>query len=132
MEHHTCKAVVVHCMDFRFQKALHRFFEEQYSEGYDNIIAAGGVKDMLDNKENSFVLGQIRLSLQLHEPREIVLVQHEDCGAYGGSAALGEQEMEFQKNQLKETEDFLVTQCSGVAVKKYIIKLSGDILAVEK
>lgn len=128
MSSHTCRAVVVHCIDFRFCKALNDFFEERYPEGYDNVVIAGGVKDIADHKKQSFALGQIGLSMRLHHPEEIVLVQHEDCGAYGGSAALGAGEMEFQKNQLKEAENFLAEQFPGAAVKKYFISLSQEIL----
>lgn len=132
MSGHTCRGVVVHCIDFRFCKALNDFFEEQYPEGYDNIVAAGGVKDIVDKKEQSFVLGQIRLSMKLHQPQEIVLVQHEDCGAYGGSATLGEGEKELQKNQLMLAEELLKKEFPAAVVKKHIALLSHDIIQIHE
>lgn len=128
MSGHTCRGVVVHCIDFRFCKTLNDFFEEQYPDGYDNVVVAGGVKDIVDAKERSFALGQIKLSLRLHSPEEIVLVQHEDCGAYGGSGALGEGERDFQKNQLLLAEAIIAKEFPGAVIKKYIVMLSQEII----
>lgn len=128
MSGHTCRGVVVHCIDFRFCKILNDFFEEQYPDGYDNVVVAGGVKDIVDAKEQSFTLGQIKLSARLHHPKEIVLVQHEDCGAYGGSGTLEEGERDFQKNQLLLAEEIIKKEFPGVVVKKYLALLSQDII----
>ncbi|MBI2647953.1 MAG: hypothetical protein HYW98_01245 [Candidatus Wildermuthbacteria bacterium] len=127
---HTCKAVVVHCIDFRFCRALNDFFEEEYPEGYDNVVIAGGVKDIVEKGDQSFALGQLKLSMRLHQPKEIVLVQHEDCGAYGGSAALGEDELEHQKTQLASASAILKKEFPDAVLKTYLILLSQEIITV--
>ncbi|MBI2121413.1 MAG: hypothetical protein HYU05_01810 [Candidatus Wildermuthbacteria bacterium] len=127
---HTCKAVVVHCIDFRFCRALNDFFEEKHPEGYDNVVIAGGVKDIVEKDDQSFALGQLKLSMRLHQPKEIVLVQHEDCGAYGGSAALGEDELEHQKTQLASASAILKKEFPDAVLKTYLILLSQEIITV--
>ena len=130
MTEHVCRAAVVHCIDFRFCRALDTFFEEQYPSGYDDVVIAGGVKDIVEKEDQSFALGQLKLSMRLHRPKEIVLVQHEDCGAYGGSATLGENELEHQKAQLASAAAILKKEFPDAVLKTYLILLSQEIIAV--
>ena len=128
---HHCEALVLHCIDFRFRKSLSKYLIECFPEGYDLIAVAGGVKRLLtDGTENNFLLDQLRISNRLHNPEKIVLLQHEDCGAYGGSKAFQDFEIEraFQKQELQKAEDFLKNHFSQ-KVEKYFAKLSGEIEA---
>ena len=130
-EKHTCEAVVLHCIDFRFRKSLYEFLMKRFPRGYDLISAAGSVKRLLqDGPDNNFVLEQLQTSDRLHSPQTIVLLQHEDCGAYGGSKAFQDFEVEraFQKQELQKAEDFLRNHFSQ-KVEKYFAKLSGEIEA---
>ena len=91
MEQHTCKALVLHCIDFRFRKSLAEFLEGKFGDSYDLVSVAGGVKSLVSAiEDNNFILEQIRISNKLHKPEVFILIQHEDCGAYGGSVAFGD------------------------------------------
>ena len=130
MSEHTCKALVIHCIDFRFRKSLAEFLEKRFGDSYDLVSVAGGVKRLVsDPLDNNFILEQIKISDTLHKPEVILLIQHEDCGAYGGSAALGDfsTEKEAQNQELEHAETLLKEQCSQ-PVEKYLARLSGEMI----
>lgn len=85
---HTCQALVISCMDFRLHDALRQWADAKYGPtGYDLVHLAGGAGACLKDDSQAVVLKQIELSQKLHSMTEVVLVNHWDCGAYGGSAA---------------------------------------------
>ena len=75
---HTCFALIVSCIDFRVQRAVEDWARKNLGAGkYDRAALAGGVKDF------PAVMNQIDLSAKLHGIKKVVLMNHEDCGAYG-------------------------------------------------
>ncbi len=77
MAHH-CAAVAVTCMDFRFQGFFEKWLNDTLGpRNYDRVSYAGGVKDW------EAVFPQIEISRRLHGVSKVILVNHEDCGAYG-------------------------------------------------
>lgn len=124
---HTCEAVVIHCIDFRFREILHAFLSSKFPQGYDLISIAGGVKELVEKEEKSFLFQQIQTSQKLHQPKFIVLIQHEDCGAYGGSKAFRNEEKEvaFQADQLGKGERILKASFPDCVIEKYIVFSSG-------
>ncbi|MBI2113217.1 MAG: hypothetical protein HYT50_01390 [Candidatus Wildermuthbacteria bacterium] len=128
---HTCKALVLHCIDFRFRKSLTNFLESKFGDSYDLVSVAGSVKSLVsDNPEGNFILEQMKISDKLHKPQTILLIQHEDCGAYGGSAAFGNdfsKEQEYQNAELEKAEALLKQQFSQ-PVETYLAKLAGEIV----
>ncbi|MCH7551944.1 hypothetical protein IIB49_00925 [Patescibacteria group bacterium] len=136
LAHEICDGTVLHCIDFRFREFLQDFLHKRFPESnYDLISVAGGVKELIaDNEKSSdFLLKQFNISVGLHNPSTFVLIQHEDCGAYGGSDALGEswEELEFQKKELLESAAFLKKHYPKTAVEMYFIDLSGKVTLVE-
>lgn len=75
---HRTEAVVATCIDFRFQEFIENWLHENVGIGkYDRISLAGGVKDLPN------VMEQLSVSVRLHNVRTAILMNHEDCGAYG-------------------------------------------------
>ena len=132
MQTETCEAVVAHCIDFRFRKVLNEYLMSRFPEGYDLISIAGGVKELVEKRDSSFVLQQLKISHNLHQPKIIVLIQHEDCGAYGGSKKFAgpEEEKEFQSDQLQKAEAILKEIFPDCAIEKYFALLSGEIVQI--
>ena len=78
MEKHRCKAIVVTCIDFRFQQYIEAWEKENLSEySFDKVALAGAIFDFFT------VIKQIDASHKLHGVKKVVLINHEDCGAYG-------------------------------------------------
>lgn len=87
---HTTQGALLTCIDFRFQEAFPQYMKQKGIEGYDRISVAGATKAFMDPKpesETEFVLNQFDISVGLHKVQDIVLMNHEDCGAYGGRDA---------------------------------------------
>jgi len=101
---HRCQAIVIACMDFRFQSSLAEALTKIGLESYDLVLLPGGGKALIDEVGRDLVLGAIDISQSKHHCNTVVVVNHVDCGAYGGSETLGtpEEEENFQTGQIKE------------------------------
>lgn len=78
MSDHSCEAVVVTCIDFRFQEFIKNWTSKNFApKSFDRVAIAGGVFDL------EYILKQVDISERLHHIKKVVLVNHEDCGAYG-------------------------------------------------
>ena len=104
---HHCEAAVIACMDFRFHRATVGFIENELGIiDYDLITEAGGVKGLAEDEK--VILDEIKkhldISLNLHHSKHIILVNHEDCGAYGGSKRWGDlkAEKKYHDDDLKK------------------------------
>jgi carbonic anhydrase len=111
---HTCEAVVVHCIDFRLQHFLNDWLEKRFGkQNYDRISWAGGVMEF------AIVKTQIQKSQQLHNVKKIILINHEDCGAYG---PMGTKERHV--SDLAYAEE--AVKSLYLQVEKYYLHLNGE------
>jgi carbonic anhydrase len=75
---HTCDAFIVSCIDFRFQKYVGAWLKKNMKgKTYDYVGFAGATKDL------KTILNQLDISVRLHHVHQVILIHHEDCGAYG-------------------------------------------------
>ena len=99
---HACKALIIHCIDFRFAKAIKKYLEDQNLFGDIDIVSvAGAVKNIVEPKERGhadFLMKQIDISKTLHDIKQVILMNHTDCGAYGGRTAFYSDEEELNKH----------------------------------
>lgn len=98
MAHHA-DALVIHCIDLRFQESIQKFLESKGAIGkFDRIAWPGTSKDL------ETVLKAAEVSFRLHEPGKVVLIEHEDCGAYGedNSESVHKEKAESLAGKLKE------------------------------
>jgi carbonic anhydrase len=112
--------VVVTCIDFRFQKNLENWARQNVGEGqYDRVSYAGSVKNWAD------VFEQIKLSKKLHDIKKVVLINHEDCGAYGAEGT-----MERHSGDLKRAHDTVKREFPELSVELYVAMLDGSMTVV--
>jgi carbonic anhydrase len=79
---HTADAMIIHCMDFRFQDPFKEFEKRQnFPNGCDHVVLAGGVKDAKEVDKH------VDLGVGLHNIKKILLVNHRTCGVYGPDLA---------------------------------------------
>lgn len=116
MSAHTCDACVVSCIDFRLQKHLCQW-TDKYLAGktFDFIRLAGA------SKELEIILKQIDISFRLHKITEVVLIQHEDCGAYGNENA-----HEEQIKDLKKAREKILEKYPHFKIDLYYLYLNGE------
>jgi carbonic anhydrase len=97
---HTCSALIVTCMDFRFQKQIFEFLQGLGLTGqYDLYSSAGSQKNFLDYATRENALKQVELSSKLHGISSVYLFAHWDCGGYGGSKAFSSDQEQKQRYQ---------------------------------
>ncbi len=114
MPHH-CQAIVVHCIDFRFQKHLNEWLEEHVGHGnYDRVSWAGGVLDL------EGVLEQVGIAVRLHNIRQAILINHEDCGAYGAAGTV-----ERHARDLQRAAEEIKRKHPHLAIELYYLRLDG-------
>jgi hypothetical protein len=75
---HTCWAVFVSCMDFRFRARLNEFCNDVFGErNYDEVTLAGS-----GGVELSTAVNHIMISITRHHARKVVVLAHEQCAMY--------------------------------------------------
>ncbi|MBT3336928.1 MAG: hypothetical protein HN855_00370 [Anaerolineae bacterium] len=116
-EKHITDAIVVHCIDFRFQKYINNWISENIGEeNYDRLSIAGSVFDF------ETVFKQVQLSGRLHEIKKAIFINHEDCGAYGT-----EGNKERHAADLCAAREGLDERCArDLAVELYYLHLDGE------
>ncbi len=116
MNNHNCEAVVITCIDFRFQPYIDIWIKENLgTKNHDRVALAGGVKNL------EAILEQIEISNRLHHIKKVILVNHEDCGAYGeaGTAQKHTEDLKGGAAKIKE-------QWPNLEVDTYYLHLNGN------
>lgn len=103
---HSCEAVVLCCIDFRFWRETLEFSEKKLGlSSFDFPSLPGSAKAINEGQE--LALGCVSVPCDLHHVKKIVIVNHSDCGAYGGSAKFGgdiEAEQKFHEGELRKAK----------------------------
>ncbi len=103
---HQCAAVVLTCIDFRFWRETLEFVEKKLRlESFDFPSLPGAAKAINEGQELAWDC--LDVSCRLHQVEKIVIVNHSDCGAYGGKQKFGgnrEKEEVFHRKELKKAE----------------------------
>lgn len=112
---HDCKDLIVTCIDYRLQRYILSHLRLNHRHGtYDRVSLAGGVHDL------KYVLGQVDISKQLHHINRVVLVNHEDCGAYGEEGTL-----EQHTKDLHRARAQILKKHPDLKVEAYFLHLDG-------
>lgn len=112
---HTTDAIVVHCIDFRFQKFVSDWLDKNLGDlHYDRVALAGGIFDLYT------ILKQVSISDRLHKIKKVILLNHEDCGAYGVEGT-----HERHVSDLMAAENVIEKLYPHLDVETYYIHLDG-------
>ncbi|OGE28746.1 hypothetical protein A2867_04675 [Candidatus Daviesbacteria bacterium RIFCSPHIGHO2_01_FULL_40_11] len=115
MNNHSCAAIIVTCIDFRFQEYINNWIAKSFQpKTFDRVAFAGGVKSL------DIILGQIEISHRLHHIKKVILINHEDCGAYGETGT-----PQRHAEDLKNAATSLKQQYPDIAVETYYLHLDG-------
>ncbi len=117
---HIANAIVVCCIDFRFQKFIRRFTDEKLpGKTFDLVGYAGSTKEL------DTVMGQIDISVRLHQITQAVLIHHEECGAYGAESTPKRHGADLQK-----AKNAILAKYPNLQVDLYYMKLDGSVEAI--
>lgn len=121
MSQHTCAAFVATCIDFRIQKTVEEWLNKNVGERqYDRVAWAGGILD-LDG-----ILKQLAISVRLHSVKKVILMNHEDCGAYGETG-----NFERHKADLSSAAKKVQSLYPALTVETYYVHLDGTVEQVD-
>ena len=137
MSHH-CKALIIHCIDFRLGKATKQYLEEQNLLGNCDIVSVAGAAKNIASPENDFerefLMKQIEISKKLHGITDVILMNHTDCGAYGGRSVFASSEEEKKKHfeDMEQAAEMILKKYPDVNVKKILADIddSGNVALV--
>lgn len=107
---HTCDVLVLSCIDFRFHQLLLEYVRRDLGVSrFDLVALAGGAKNLATPTKEWYeeaVLDNIGIAVRLHGIKRVVLTNHMDCGAYGGSEkfAASTEEIVFHEAELRKAE----------------------------
>jgi len=124
---HHCKNLLIRCMDFRFHRllddSLDRLFAEEGGFGdYDSPgIAGGASKSIIDPISCPIVFSAIDIAKEKHGIERVVIVDHIDCGAYGGSSQFADAslEEEFHRQKLFEAAEIIKKSYPNLKIALY-------------
>ncbi|MBI2330401.1 hypothetical protein HYU94_03345 [Candidatus Daviesbacteria bacterium] len=120
MSDHGCKAVIVTCIDFRFQEYINDWISENFPpKTFDRVAIAGGVFDV------TAVLKQVEISKRLHNIKKVVLINHEDCGAYGEAGTI-----QKHAEDLKNAANKIKNQYPDLEIDSYYLNLNSSFVNI--
>ena len=118
-------SVVVSCIDYRFWPGILPILQEKCGL-FDLVATAGGAKSFVSptKPENQIsLLENIETSIKLHNAKKLILTNHFDCGAYGGSENFHsrEEEISFQEKELRQAKIFAQEEFPKLKIESFII-----------
>ena len=128
---YVADAAVLCCFDYRIGTAVRKFLKKQGIERADMIVVAGGAKTLASPRndfERDFILGQVRMSIRLHQTGRVLVMSHSDCATYGGLAHFkGDQaaEASHHRSELLRAGELLTENFPSISVEPYFIKFDG-------
>jgi len=122
----NCLNTIVMCSDYRFIQVLIDWVNALGLLGKFDLIALPGSQKQSQSAEHFFcnALGTL---IDLHDPEQVILIAHRDCGAYGGSEKFTSwhEEREYYLHDLREASELIQKEFPGVAVQRFIINCDG-------
>jgi carbonic anhydrase len=133
---HTAKAMVITCMDFRLIDDAVKYLDAHgYNNNYDEFILAGASLGYNQTKFTAWTESldkHIELAEQLHQIKEVIVIDHMSCGAY---------KILYDKKTISETEETALhqenfvkfketikTKYPQLKVKTLLMKLNGEVV----
>jgi hypothetical protein len=127
---HTAQAVALTCIDFRFRKALHDFFENELNlYAVDHKANGGGVKMIVEEGPvREWIFKNFEIAFNLHKVDRVILINHQDCGAYGGKEAFASEEEEIRHHevQLRHAVSAIHAKFPDKQVEAYLAMIDAD------
>ena len=117
-------------MDFRFGEAIKSWLAENHLlNDCDLVSLAGASKGLVSPKnqaEPEIILRQIEISTSLHHITQVILMNHTDCGAYGGRDAFESTEAEHNQHVLdmKKAKAVILEKFPDLQVKIVLAKIN--------
>ncbi len=129
---HDCSTVIFHCIDFRFAADIKAYLEDENLLGDIDVVSiAGCVKNLVDPAKETdaeFVMRQLDISKRLHGVGRVVLMNHLDCGAYGGRKAFASAADEHARHadDLEKAKAMILAKYPDLEVQNVLAHIGDD------
>jgi carbonic anhydrase len=129
MNHH-CSTLLLSCIDFRLQHDLARWMDETgLTADYDHVAIAGACKSLVApevDRDRDFLLKQISIAASLHHISQVDVVNHQDCGAYGGSKAFAssQEEETHHAQEMAKAQEVISRAFPDLHIKKIYAQIN--------
>ena len=113
-----CENLVLMCIDFRFQVQAGELLRYAGYRDYDLVCLPGASKAISDASSRQTVFHAIEVALEAQKVKRLIIVDHADCRAYGGSEAFSspEEEEAFHAEALGEAEKIVRSRHGSLEV----------------
>jgi len=133
---HNCEAVVLTCIDFRFWRETLEFVEKELNlKDFDFPSLPGSAKAVNECiSGEDLAMSCIGVPIDLHHARTVVIVNHEDCGAYGGSKKFeGDKDAEqaFHEAELRKAKAIILEKYPDKNVVLVYARLTDEKDAID-
>lgn len=134
---HQAQAIALTCIDFRFRKALQEFFENELNlYAVDHLAQGGGVKMLVEEGPiRQWIFDNFDIAFDKHSVERVILINHQDCGAYGGSTNFEnlDKELEAQEIQLRHGVSVTRSKYPDKQIEAYLALLGeGNVVSFKK
>ncbi len=129
---HHCEAALITCEDFRLHQRKDgrnyiAEFVKKLGIDCDLITRGGGVQDIVRPLQEGFresIFRDENVSDKIHKATTIILLNHEDCGAYASFKFTSrEKELAQHRDDLHEAKKILLEKFPGKVIKLYFAEL---------
>ncbi|GAB4338052.1 MAG: hypothetical protein OHK0047_28120 [Leptolyngbyaceae cyanobacterium] len=136
---HQAKALVLSCIDFRFLESERSFLTlQQLSNQYDWTALAGAslaLTGFPHTAEAEAFWDQLALSRQLHHIEKVIILDHQDCGAYASKIDPNlsqdpEREQRVHADYLNRAYREIQQRYPDLTVELYFVTLKAEALPV--
>jgi carbonic anhydrase len=127
---HQTDNLVITCIDHRFHESVREILKEEYQvdiDHSDRLSEAGSSKAVADG----LLVPSIRTSHRLHAIKNVYIVDHIDCGGFGGLKA-------FNSDEQRETEAHFHSQSRAtnainkilpqLVITSFVVNMNGESL----
>ena len=125
---HKAQALVQTCIDFRFRTALNDYLENELNlHSVDIKSDGGGVKKIVEEGPvREWIFTNYQIAFDLHGVERVILINHQDCGAYGGSKAHAslEEELRSHEVQLRHAVSVIRAKFPDKQIEAYLALIS--------
>lgn len=113
-----CENLAIMCMDFRFHPEVTITLTHSGYRQFDLVAIQGASKALVDQATRDAALLAIETAINLHETKRVIILDHIDCGAFGGSEAFAtpEDEAQAHADSLRQARDIVLGQFPGLEV----------------
>ncbi len=120
---HEVKNLVISCIDFRFRPKVSEWIDQTLGGESDLVCLAGSSKSINDESSQKIILNQLHIASELHGIQTVYILDHIDCGAYGGSDAFNNKkndEIAMHTEALRQSAQIIVDHFPNLTIQLYI------------